>query len=129
MLLNINANVIWTAVDLLILFLLMKKFLFGWVTAVPCWHRPTAKSLVCRFWRLLRSRSSAWTWTTSSQSIGLREKHAVLDRLPELREQSVLRNFYKLLVNKKRFSILPEIADAYTTFCCTSRGRACAHFR
>lgn len=29
MLLNINANVIWTVVDLLILFLLMKKFLFG----------------------------------------------------------------------------------------------------
>lgn len=34
MLLNINANVIWTVVDLLILFLLMKKFLFGPVTAV-----------------------------------------------------------------------------------------------
>lgn len=34
MLLNINANVIWTVVDLLILFLLMKKFLFGPVTAM-----------------------------------------------------------------------------------------------
>jgi len=33
-LLNINANVIWTVVDLLILFLLMKKFLFGPVTAM-----------------------------------------------------------------------------------------------
>ena len=32
MLLNINANVIWTVVDLLILFLLMKKFLFDPVT-------------------------------------------------------------------------------------------------
>lgn len=34
MLLNINANVIWTVVDLVILFLLMKKFLFGPVTAM-----------------------------------------------------------------------------------------------
>ncbi|MFR4973002.1 MAG: ATP synthase F0 subunit B [Butyricicoccus pullicaecorum] len=34
MLLNINANVIWTVVGLLILFLLMKKFLFGPVTAM-----------------------------------------------------------------------------------------------
>lgn len=34
MLLNINANIIWTVVDLLILFLLMKKFLFGPVTAM-----------------------------------------------------------------------------------------------
>lgn len=34
MLLNINANVIWTVVDLLVLFLLMKKFLFGPVTAM-----------------------------------------------------------------------------------------------
>lgn len=34
MLLNINANVIWTVIDLLILFLLMKKFLFGPVTAM-----------------------------------------------------------------------------------------------
>ena len=34
MLLNINANVIWTVVDLLILFLLMKEFLFGPVTAM-----------------------------------------------------------------------------------------------
>lgn len=34
MLLNINANIIWTVVNLLVLFLLMKKFLFGPVTAM-----------------------------------------------------------------------------------------------
>ncbi len=62
-------------------------------------------------------------------SIGLREKHAVLDRLPELKEQPMLRNFYKLLVDKHRFSMLPEIADAYHDILLHERGESVCTLR
>ena len=36
MILNLNSQIIWVFVDLLILFVLMKKFLFGPITQMLC---------------------------------------------------------------------------------------------
>ena len=59
-------------------------------------------------------------------AIALREKHAVLDRLPELQDQPLLKNFYKLLADKGRFSLLPDIAQAYHDILLRERGeRVC----
>lgn len=78
--------------------------------------------------RAIPAQSELWQVMTDP-SIGLREKHAVLDRLPELKEQPMLRNFYKLLVDKHRFSMLPEIADAYHDILLHERGESVCTLR
>lgn len=62
-------------------------------------------------------------------AIGLREKHAVLDRLPDLQDQPMLKNFYKLLADKGRFSMLPDIADAYHDILLHERGESVCTLR
>jgi len=78
--------------------------------------------------RAIPAQSELWQ-VMIDPSIGLREKHAVLDRLPELKEQPMLRNFYKLLVDKHRFSMLPEIADAYHDILLHERGESVCTLR
>ena len=48
-----------------------------------------------------------------SPAVEAREKHAVLDRLPDFTEHEKLQHFYKLLAEKGRMELLPEIVDAY----------------
>lgn len=48
-----------------------------------------------------------------SPAVAVREKRAVLDRLPDFTAQETLRRFYKLLAEKGRMGLLPEIVDAY----------------
>ena len=48
-----------------------------------------------------------------SPAVEAREKHAVLDRLPDFTELDKLLHFYKLLAEKGRMELLPEIVDAY----------------
>lgn len=48
-----------------------------------------------------------------SPAVEVREKHAVLDRLPILGGNENLLHFYKLLSDKGRFPLLPEIIEEY----------------
>lgn len=48
-----------------------------------------------------------------SPAVEVREKHAVLDRLPDFTERENLLHFYKMLAEKGRMALLPEIVDAF----------------
>ena len=48
-----------------------------------------------------------------SPAVEVREKHAVLRRLPDFTDNINLLNFYMLLAEKGRFALLPEIVAEY----------------
>lgn len=48
-----------------------------------------------------------------SPAVEVREKHAVLRRLPDFTANIDLLHFYMLLAEKGRFSLLPEIVEEY----------------
>lgn len=48
-----------------------------------------------------------------SPAVQAKEKKAVLNRLPNFTDDEHLKNFYGLLAEKSRFSLLPEIVDEY----------------
>ena len=60
----------------------------------------------------------------TSPAISVQEKHAVLDRLPQLADRPVLLHFTKLLADKGRMSLLPEIVTAFSALILELRNAA-----
>ncbi len=57
-----------------------------------------------------------------SPAVQVKEKKAVLNRLPDFTDDKHLKNFYGLLAEKGRFPLLPEIVDEYRKLEMQQRG-------
>lgn len=64
-----------------------------------------------------------------SPTVEVREKIAVLGRLPDFTSDANLLHFYQILAEKGRFGLLPEIVEAYRRLDLSSRGEGLCTLR